>query len=75
MIQMDGAGIDSSLATAGIIAVRCVCEKYERLLVPDQASHNQCKYREWHDRPWMTFCTGLFMGLNLPEMLTQKCRR
>ena len=25
--------------------------------------------------PEMTFCTGLFMGLNLPEMLTQQCRR
>jgi hypothetical protein len=26
--------------------------------------------------PGMTFCTGtMFMGLNLPEMLNQQCRR
>ena len=33
-------GMGSSIATPGIIAVRCVREKCERLLVPDEASYH-----------------------------------
>jgi hypothetical protein len=67
-------GIGSGIATAGIIALRCIREKCERLLVADEASHDQYRQREWSNQPGMTFCTGtLFMGVNLPEMLNQQC--
>ena len=47
---VDG-GIGSSIATPGIIAVRCVREKCERLLVADEASHDQSQHREWFNKP------------------------
>ena len=48
----DGGGIGSSIATPGIIAVRCLREKCEWLLVPDEASHDQYKQREWFNQSW-----------------------
>jgi hypothetical protein len=72
--SFDSGGVGSSIATPGIIAVRCIREKCERLLVADEASHDQYRQREWSNQPGMTFCTGtLFMGVNLPEMLNQQC--
>jgi hypothetical protein len=45
-------GIGSSIATPGIIALRCIREKCERLLVADEASHDQYKQREWFNQSW-----------------------
>jgi hypothetical protein len=45
-------GIGSSIATSGIIAVRCIREKCEWLLVADEENHNQCQHREWCNKPW-----------------------
>ena len=45
-------GIGSSIATAGIIALRCIREKCERLLVADEASHDQYRQREWSNQSW-----------------------
>jgi hypothetical protein len=66
----------SIIATASIIAVRCVREKCQRLLVADEASYNQCTQWEWFNRTWDdVLYRTMFMGLNLPEMLNQQSTR
>ena len=45
-------GVGSSIATPGIIALRCIREKCEWLLVADEASHDQCQQREWFNQSW-----------------------
>jgi hypothetical protein len=45
-------GVGSGIATAAIIALRCIREKCEQLLVADEASHDQYKQREWFNQSW-----------------------
>jgi hypothetical protein len=52
LYSFDSDGIGSSIATPGIIAVRCIRAKCEWLLVADEENHDQCQHREWCDKPW-----------------------
>jgi hypothetical protein len=46
-------GIGSDIATASIIALRCLREKCQRMLVADEASYNrECRRRECCNRTW-----------------------
>jgi hypothetical protein len=50
--SFNDGGIGSSIATPGIITLRCIREKCEWLLVTDETSHDQYKQREWFNQSW-----------------------
>ena len=62
--------------TAAIIAVRCVRKNANGCWSPTRQVRIDASTGTGSIARGMTFCTGtMFMGINLPEMLTQQCTR